>query len=477
MNASPNVPTFTPVRPRERMLTRKARIQKEALLRSLPTDEARAVELWIDACFKPYQQEWLFDWSPLAVWVKGRQVGGSHTTAGKILLWAMLGETTTIVSLGQKEATRVLKTVSKHAKYLHEIVGSKWAKTTGLSSEELHIASGGIVISAPSTSAGRGLSGNVFLDEFAYPRGENDRQVWDAAIGAITHGFRLHVVSTPNGQTNQFYELVHVHEYAHWSRHFTTIHQAITGGMSHLDPAKLLREQCAGNARFFARVYECSFLDQETALFEGANYYTELPKEFRVAHGFDGATTTKTASDYNAIVSLAECLETHKIYVLSAHHEKAEISRLAPKLSALRDEYAGSQIFWHTGGGEDGTAQVFRNLLGFPLVNIRASSVGKKFQRALPVATQWNMSNVLLPRRTATNGLHDLPPEFLREVHSFTGDESGHDDFVDALASAYYGLPMGQRIKWESKLKTHFATDVSVSPFADPAADRGFVRW
>jgi predicted phage terminase large subunit-like protein len=455
------------------MLSSRALRRKTAILRSLPTNEAHAVELWLDACFLPFQQEWIFDWSRFSQWVKSRQIGGSHSTAGQLLIWAILGETSTIVSIGETEAKRVLETAAKHARILSQL-GSQWARKSDreyIVGNELQIRSGGKLIAAPASSAGRGLSGNVFLDEFAYPRGHNDTGVRDAAIGAITHGGRLRVVSTPNGKRNLFYDFATDPAFAAWSHHTTTVHDAIRGGMA-ID----LREMfiaCASNARLFARVYECSFEDLEGALFEGVNYYDKLPDSYTVSIGIDLAYTAKTSSDYCAYVVLAKGKDVNgaeKIYVIDALHEKSSPAPFSKRLASLKAAWPNTQMFWYGSTTEDGNAELMRELLGFPIIATLASSVGKKYQRALPAAVQWNQANILVP--------HDASwvAEFMREIGSFTGDEGrdGHDDFVDALASAFDALPMSAPMSPRKTIKTKFTTGASVSPFA---SGKGWAEW
>src|SRR5688572_22772830 len=80
----------------------------EKLASALPPREAAAVLSWIST-FYGYQQNWLLDSNRFTVLVKCRQIGASHTYAAAAILWALLGEDTSIVSIGQREANEVLE--------------------------------------------------------------------------------------------------------------------------------------------------------------------------------------------------------------------------------------------------------------------------------------------------------------------------------------------------------------------------------
>ncbi|MHC1760407.1 MAG: terminase family protein [Negativicutes bacterium] len=51
----------------------------------------------------------------------------------------------------------------------------------------------------------RGFSGNVVLDEFAFHR--DSRKIWTALYPTITRGYKIRIISTPNGKSGKFYEL------------------------------------------------------------------------------------------------------------------------------------------------------------------------------------------------------------------------------------------------------------------------------
>lgn len=218
--------------------------------------EWAAVQSWLET-FYPYQLEWLLDWSRFAVTVKSRQIGASHTYAGAAVLWGLLGETTTVISLGEREATEVVEKAKLHAQALNKL-GSRWARVTQKSAEQVKLSSGGRILALPATSGGRSYSGNVILDEFAYY--QRPRQVWDGAGGTVLHGYKLRVLSTPNGIGNLFHQI-----YTDpgindgYTLHKVTLDEAREQGLSvNLDDCW---KQARGDPRVFDQLFRCSFLD------------------------------------------------------------------------------------------------------------------------------------------------------------------------------------------------------------------------
>lgn len=182
------------------------------------------------------------------------------------MLWSLLGETTTIVSIGEREAIEVLEKAKLHALGLARL-GSKWAQQS-MRATEIKFQTGGRILALPATSGGRSFSGNVILDEFAYH--QHPEQVWDGAGGTVMHGYKLRCVSTPNGSGNLFHQLWS-DESAHrgFSLHSVTIDQAIEQGLRvDLDECwKMAR----GDPRVFDQLFRCSFLD-------GAEQYLPVAK-------------------------------------------------------------------------------------------------------------------------------------------------------------------------------------------------------
>lgn len=239
----------------ERGLSEAALRTLEGLSR-LPDNEWQAVQLWLSTFYR-FQLEWLLDWGRFSLILKSRQIGCSHTIAAASVLWAMMGETTTIISLGQREADEVLDKASKHAQALSRL-GSLWAQPKRTKSKELELMSGGRIMSLPNSSAGRSFSGNVILDEVAYY--DHPEEVWDGAGGTALHGYRIRVLSTPNGAGDFWYGLwSDPKQHQGYTKHMVTLDDAIGDGMpvNIEDCWKLAR----GDGRVFGQLFRCEFIN------------------------------------------------------------------------------------------------------------------------------------------------------------------------------------------------------------------------
>ncbi len=400
----------------------------------LPAEEIAALDAWVSTFFD-FQNDWLFEPSRYAICNKARQIGLSHTSGALGVLWgAFHGETTTILSKGERESREVLDKARLHAQVLQGL-GSRMSLLKRDSAEEIKFASGGRVLALPS-SGGRGFTGNLVLDEFAYHE-TDDNKVWDASLAITMLGGRARVISTPNGVSNKFAEV-----WRHsadkdfgWKRHEVTILDAIAQGYPvDLDACWKL---AAGNKILFSQLFECQFVDADSRfLFHqvgpNENRYDALPTWFeQICIGLDFASSSRTSADYSAAVVLGRVGE--RIYVLDVlrlHVEPREFRDRIPELMARYPEAVCSTDVAPT---EIGGAEFVREA-GVPLI-IRKASVGK-FDRAIYVAAEWNTGKVLLPKSAPW-----VEP-LLGELSSFTGQKGKdrHDDMVDALASAFNGM-------------------------------------
>jgi phage FluMu gp28-like protein len=231
----------------------------DALQTKLPFHEWRAVECWLST-FYNYQLEWLLDWRRRSLLNKARQIGASHTYAAAAVLWALLGETTTVVSVGEREALEVLDKAALHAEALRRL-GSKWLRVRRQAGGLLSFYSSGRVLALPATSGGRSFSGNVLLDEFAY-HGTHAKAVWDGASGTVTHKGKLRVMSTPNGVGNLWHEIfTDPAQHKGYKLHQVTLQQAIDDGLSvSIDDCWA---QARNDPRVFDQLFNCSFLGGE----------------------------------------------------------------------------------------------------------------------------------------------------------------------------------------------------------------------
>lgn len=228
----------------------------DVISRGIPAHERRALKAWL-ATLYPYQRRWIGEPNRIAISIKARQIGGSHTSAAWAAMQACFtGESVSVVSIGEREAAEVIDKAQRHASVLLGL-GSRWARTH-VASGVVHFVSGGRVTALPASSGGRGYSGHVLLDEFAY-HGSNASRVWDAASASTMHGYALRVVSTPSGVGTVFHGLVTGAKRYGYALHRVTLEDAIADGL------KIDREHCKrmarGDDRLYAQLFECSFAD------------------------------------------------------------------------------------------------------------------------------------------------------------------------------------------------------------------------
>jgi phage FluMu gp28-like protein len=132
---------------------------------------------------------------------------------------------------------------------------------------EILFPNGSRILALPANpDTARGHSANVVLDEFAF-HGDS-RKIWAALFPTITKGYKIRVISTPQGRKNKFYELWTGNP--RFSKHQVNIYEAIAGGMliygdnMELVGPDYLRE-ALDDEEAWAQEYECQFLDEATA--------------------------------------------------------------------------------------------------------------------------------------------------------------------------------------------------------------------
>lgn len=186
----------------------------------------------------PYQQRWLNDDSRFKVAMFARQTGKTFTTTLEIVLDCIdheaRGERTrwVILSRGERQAKEAINEgVKVHLKALGvvaQVLEVPFNATTN--ALEVTFKGGSKITALPANpDTARGFSANVFLDEFAFHK--DSREIWKALFPVISAGWRLRVVSTPNGKGNKFYELMTDKNNTQWSRHSTDIYQAVADGL------------------------------------------------------------------------------------------------------------------------------------------------------------------------------------------------------------------------------------------------------
>ncbi|MBW7863084.1 MAG: terminase [Candidatus Hydrogenedentes bacterium] len=110
-------------------------------------------------------------------------------------------------------------------------------------------------IAANATTA-RGMTENLFLDEFAFHK--DSRAIWTALLPVVSRPeLMLRIASTPNGKNNKFYEIMADND-GLFSRHTTDIYQAVADGLPR--DIEMLRKAMKDPAAW-AQEFECRFVD------------------------------------------------------------------------------------------------------------------------------------------------------------------------------------------------------------------------
>lgn len=185
-----------------------------------------------------YQKRWLNDKSRFKVAMFARQTGKTFTTTLEIVLDCLeaeaKGERTrwVILSRGERQAKEAINEgVKRHLEAMGiacNVLEVPFSPT--INALEVIFPNGSKITALPANpDTARGFSANVFLDEFAFH--QDSREIWKALFPVISAGWKLRVVSTPNGKGNKFYELMTDLKNKEWSRHTVDIHQAVKDGL------------------------------------------------------------------------------------------------------------------------------------------------------------------------------------------------------------------------------------------------------
>lgn len=216
-----------------------------------------------------YQRKWLEDKSRFKVAMFARQTGKTFTTTLEIVMDCLEAEARgdrtrwVILSRGERQAKeainegvkRHLEAIGVVAQYLEVPFN---ATTNAL---EVIFPHGSKITALPANpDTARGFSANVFLDEFAFH--QDSREIWKALFPVISAGWKLRVVSTPNGKGNKFYELMTDLKNTEWSRHTVDIYQAVKDGL----PRNIEQlKKGLNDPDAWAQEFELQWLDEASA--------------------------------------------------------------------------------------------------------------------------------------------------------------------------------------------------------------------
>jgi len=187
----------------------------------------------------PYQQRWISDDSRFKIGMFARQTGKTFTTTLEIVLDCLAAEAAgtrtrwVILSRGERQAREAMEEgIKLHLRAMQagfDYMEMDYFEGVETKALEIKLPGGSRITALPANpDTARGFSANVFLDEFAFHA--DSRKIWMALFPVISAGWKLRVVSTPNGKGNKFYDLMTGDDQS-WSRHTVDIYQAIADGL------------------------------------------------------------------------------------------------------------------------------------------------------------------------------------------------------------------------------------------------------
>ncbi|GBL46266.1 phage terminase, large subunit [Sulfuriferula multivorans] len=218
----------------------------------------------------PYQRAWLEDPARFAVGMFARQTGKTFTTTLAVVLDTVRAELDgkrtrwIILSRGERQAREAMEAgVKLHLAAIGTVFQAhEYEWEPGINALEVTLPGGSRITALPANpDTARGFSANVMLDEFAFHA--DSRKIWTALFPVISAGWKLRVVSTPNGKGNKFYELMTDKALdGIWSRHTVDIYQAVADGLPRDIEALRLG---INDPDAWAQEYELKWLDEASA--------------------------------------------------------------------------------------------------------------------------------------------------------------------------------------------------------------------
>lgn len=225
-------------------------------------DVDKAVESIFKEILMPYQRQWIIDNSRFKICNKSRQIGVSEAITLEGLLDVLYkSENVFFVSRSLRQSVELLDKFNKWLSVFRDL-GINLRKEID-SRTEIKLNGCNIKSLTSNAVTGEGFTGNVYLDEFALHK--DDQQIYKSIFPTATLGYNIRIVSRPFGQSNMFYKIFtrYNNKYKGYSRHQVDIYQAIQQGWQvNLDELKENYDE-----EGFQENYECLFLDESTAYF------------------------------------------------------------------------------------------------------------------------------------------------------------------------------------------------------------------
>ncbi len=217
-----------------------------------------------------FQKDWIQDHSVLKIGNMSRQIGKSFSATLEVVDDAIeTGKDWILISAGERQSKELMSKVKMHCQ-AYEIAssdiesdsfpafdGDRYIRYTVLT---IYLPNGARIIALPANpDTVRGYSGNVLLDEFAFHK--DPKAIWAAIVPAISRGYKIRVISTPQGIGNKFHSLVTGDN--SWSKHAVDIYTAVAQGVPH--NIKVLKD-AIDDEEIWSQEYEIKFIDAASTL-------------------------------------------------------------------------------------------------------------------------------------------------------------------------------------------------------------------
>jgi len=236
-----------------------------------------------------YQKRWIEDKSRFKIGMVTRQGGKSFGSSLEAVLDCYEQKTKWVfLSAGERQSKELMATAAMHARAIGMVVEEiestfRVDKDTEFKQLEIVFPNGSRIVGLPANpNTARGHSANILLDEFAFHK--DSRSIWKALFPTVTRGYKIRIISTPQGKKNKFYELwtaktiqtfdgknyTYAGERGGYSKHRITINDAVEMGLELFDeegnPAEPEDLRLALNDdEAWEQEYLVEFLDELTA--------------------------------------------------------------------------------------------------------------------------------------------------------------------------------------------------------------------
>lgn len=235
--------------------------------------------------------------------------------------------------------------------------------------------------------------------------------------------------STPNGK-NYFHEL---DQRSKTRKNWASFH-APSWANPYLLPSEIEDARLDSTALVFLQEYGAEYVSFEGAIVRPEHLQTGSPTDtLDIVLGVDLAISTKTTADFTAIVAMSRNSIDGSIYVRGALRFRGSFNEILRQIAMAAARWNAALIVVEDVQFQAAVVQELLRTTMLPVIGYKPGDKDK-LTRFLPVAARYEQRLIF----------HDenLPAEFVDEVLSFTGEQTGHDDFVDAETMAYHGLGM-----------------------------------